>query len=72
MLEFKIRPYTKTQLAQIYFPGSTEEAARRRLMRWIKHCKPLVKALGDANYSTHNMCFSPRQVRLIVDFLGIP
>lgn len=72
MSEFKIRPYTKSQLAQMYFPESSDEAARRRLMRWIARCKPLVKALAEANYSPHNCMFSPRQVRLIVDYLGNP
>lgn len=72
MNEFKIRPFSKTQLAQLYFPDSTAVAARRRLMRWIMHCKPLVEALAEANYKPRSCWFSPRQVRLIVDFLGCP
>lgn len=72
MSEFKIRPYTKSQLARLYFPDSTDLAARHHLMRWIAHCKPLRESLDSANYNVRNRWYTPHQVRLIVEYLGEP
>ncbi|MDO4960048.1 MAG: DUF4248 domain-containing protein, partial [Prevotellaceae bacterium] len=35
MKEFEIRPYTKKELALMYFPHSTPHTAVNHLMAWI-------------------------------------
>lgn len=72
MSEFRIRPYTKSQLARLYFPESTEAVARNRMARWIARCRPLLEALESANYSINNHWYTPHQVRLIVEYFGDP
>lgn len=72
MSEFKIRPYSKSQLATIYFPGSTEMAVRRHLSRWIARNKQLCESLESTNYRVSNRWYTPHQVRLIVECLGEP
>lgn len=72
MQEFKIRPYTKSQLAQMYFPELSNVAARRRLARWIARCQPLCDKLADANYDKNSRWFTPNQVRCIVEHFGEP
>ena len=45
MNDFKIRPYTKKELALFYFPTADPHVAVNRLMSWVNRCKPLHKAL---------------------------
>ena len=44
-----IKPYTKQELASMYFPNADQATARIHLWRWITRCQPL----NDALYSTH-------------------
>ena len=69
---FKIRPYGKSELAIRYFPDSNPHVALNRLNGWIRRCPPLVSALADCYQSTHAKFFSPKAVRLIIDYLGEP
>ena len=68
----RIRPYTKRELAQLYFPDTEPHTAVNRLMRWINRCQPLREALGETRYQPHNRLFTPRQTGLICRFLGEP
>ena len=68
----KIRPYSKQELACIYFPDSLPHTAVNRLTRWIKRCPPLMAALHDKHYDKTSKIYSSRQVRLIVEYLGEP
>ena len=72
MEEFKIRPYTKKELALLYFPDSTPRTAVKHLMAWVHHCPPLWEAMAAMGYRTTNKSFTPRQVKAIVDYLGEP
>ena len=38
----KIKVYNKFELAKLYYPNSSNVAARHRLMRMIKHCRGTV------------------------------
>lgn len=69
---FKIRPYTKKELALMYFPDSQPRTAVNHLMAWINRCTPLVGQLQTAGYEKTSKGFTPRQVRLIVEHLGDP
>ena len=58
----KIRPYSKSELAQAYAPEITSQAALNRLAAWIRLNRPLTEAL----------LFTSRQVALIFEYLGEP
>ncbi len=70
--EFEIRPYTKKELALLYFPDSTPRTAVNHLMQWIRLCTPLWNALPETGYRKSSKSFTPRQVRAIVENLGEP
>ena len=69
---FKIQPYTKKELALLYFPTSDPHTAVNRLMSWVNRCKPLHTALLDQGYQKTAKWLSPREVRLITEHLGEP
>ena len=53
----KIRPYSKSELAQAYAPEITSQAALNRLAAWIRLNRPLTEALRPA--TTQNNGSSP-------------
>ena len=69
---FIIRTYTKKELALMYFPESTPRTAVNHLMAWIYRCTPLLAQLETAGYEKSTKGFTPRQTRLIVEYLGEP
>ena len=69
---FTIQPYTKKELALLYFPTATPHVAVNRLMSWISRCKPLHDALLDQGYRKTTKWLSPREVKLITEYLGEP
>ena len=72
METFKIRPYTKKELALQYFPDSQPRTAVNHLMAWICRCPSLMDQLQMACYEKCSKGFTPRQIRLIVEHLGEP
>lgn len=63
----------KSDLAMRYFPLATSpKVARDNLTRWINRNTELYEALAHAHYNTHNWYFTPRQVKLIYEYLGEP
>ena len=42
----KIRPYSKSELAQAYAPEITSQAALNRLAAWIRLNRPLTEAVS--------------------------
>ena len=69
---FSIRCYGKGELARIYFPTLSQQAASRKMRRWICRCKELYHALEESSYSWACKTYSAREVRLIVKYLGEP
>lgn len=70
---FKIRPYTKRELACLYFPFTeNEETAVANLRNLMKRNPELANELESALYRTHSKVFTPLQVRIIVRYLGEP
>ena len=67
-----IKSFAKSELAQLYFPDSDPHVAQNRLNSWIKRCPPLVDALAGCYQSKKAKFYSPKAVRLIVEFLGEP
>lgn len=72
MEEFIIRQYTKKQLALMYFPDSNPRTAVKHLMAWIHLCVPLWDELLHSGYQPTSKSFTPRQVKLIIEYLGEP
>ena len=71
-MSMNIKSYPKSELALLYFPDSDPHVALNRLNAWIKRCKPLTEALADCYQSRKAKFFSPKAVRLIVEYLGEP
>ena len=72
MEDFKIRMYTKKELALMYFPESMPRTAVNHLMAWIRLCTPLWDELLKMGYCKTSKSYSPKQVKAIVEYLGEP
>ena len=71
-MEYRIRPYYKSELAQAYAPDICPGAALNRLSNWIKANKQLSEALRQTEYRTKQHMFTSKQVALIFEHLGEP
>ena len=69
---FKIKCYSKAELAMLYFPDSEPKVAVNHLMRWIYKCKPLMDDLNKTCYSKQAKYLLAQQVRMVVEHLGEP
>ena len=67
-----IRPYTKSELATMYFPIGSTSNALRRLNRYINHAHGLLPALLATGYRVNDRHFTRRQVMIIFEYLGEP
>lgn len=73
MEDFKVRSYGKSELAMLYFPNSqTPRGALSNLNYWIRRCDGLRDALHDCGMSGCSKTFTPKEVALIVRYLGEP
>jgi hypothetical protein len=69
---FRIRCYSKQELAQLYYPESTPRVAVNRLARWIKADPMLAAELAQMGYHKAQHDFRASQVRILVKYLGEP
>jgi hypothetical protein len=73
MENFKIKTYGKSELALLYFPQSqTTEGALRCLNFWINGNEQLQKELQACGMPRTSKSYTPREVALIVAYLGEP
>ena len=73
MNKFEIRSYTKKELALLYFPTATNpHTAVNHLMSWIRRCTPLHEELHRMGMMKTAKCFTPREVKAIVGYIGEP
>lgn len=70
--KFIIRTYTKAELAHLYNPHLCLKAALQVLRRWILFNELLFSELTATGYRARNRILSPRQVEIIVRYLGAP
>lgn len=70
--KFKPKSYSKADLSRKYNPHLCDRSAQRTLMKWIEHNKELSEQLICTGFSKMDRLFTPRQVQLIVSFLGEP
>lgn len=69
---FRIRRYGKAELGLLYAPERSKHSAWEAVKSWIDRCQPLSEALLEAGLTTHTRVLSPRQVELIIQYLGEP
>lgn len=65
-------PLRKSALAASYFPELASHQACNRLRRWIIRCTELHDKLLETDYRPEQRIFTPRQIRLIIHYLGEP
>lgn len=65
-------PLKKSALAALYFPELASHPACNRLRRWIIRCVELHDKLLKTGYRPGQRIFTPRQVGLIIHYLGEP
>jgi hypothetical protein len=71
--EFKIRSYGKSELAMLYFPHvQTPRGALSNLNFWIRRCTDLHAAIRACGMSRSAKSYTPKEVALIVYYLGEP
>ena len=69
----KIQSYGKSELALLFFPDTQNpHVAVNRLTSYIKRCKPLSEAIAACGSSKKAKFFTPKEVRLICEYLGDP
>ena len=61
-----------TELAQMYFPNSTQRSATTQLKRWINLNTELQARLAELHYSKGQRSLTPLQHEAIVYYLGSP
>ena len=66
-MDFKIRTYGRTELAQLFFPKLHSQSAWQKLRSWLQ-LNPQLRPLAAIRRRT----FTPAEVRQIVDMLGEP
>jgi hypothetical protein len=69
---FKIRAYSKVELAALYNPNECIAVALQTLYRWMKGNPALMEDLERLHYNKFRRVFTPREVERIVYYLGEP
>ena len=69
---FEIKAYLKSDLAQLYFPCLSAEAALRKLRRWINFNPSLHHELYEGPEGKNDQIFCKRQVAVLVKYLERP
>ena len=63
---------TKSELAELYFPGAPRSSALRLLHKYITSAHGLLPALEEVGYQRASRRLTRRQVQLIFEYLGEP
>lgn len=72
MENFTIRAYGLQELALLYFPFSAPASASCQLKRWINLNTALHNKIVEAGYHSGQRLLTPRQVTIIITYLGPP
>lgn len=70
--EFEIKAYLKADLAQMYNPYMSLDAAMHKMRHWIHRNKKLYAAFYLGGEGINDQSYSRRQVRLLVQYLEAP
>lgn len=67
--EFELRSYSRKELAQLYFPGSSPKSATQNLRRWLNiHTSHQV----FLDSISRKQLFRRAEVEMIVELIGEP
>lgn len=69
---FQSKAFTKVELAILYNPTSCVTVALKTLSRWIKENEQLSAELDAICYNKYRRTFTPKEVAIIVRYLGEP
>jgi hypothetical protein len=69
---FVLRSYGYCELALLYFPNSTKKSATTQLRRWIRRSDELLRTLKQVGFAERQRILTPRQVEVVVQFVGEP
>jgi hypothetical protein len=69
---FVLRSYGYGELALLYFPHSTKKSATTQLRRWIRRSDELLRMLKQVGFAERQRILTPRQVEVVVQFVGEP
>lgn len=69
---FRIRSYSKAELSMLYSPNQCITVALQILSRWIRYNTQLTEELEAAGYNKRRHTFTPKEVAIIVRYLGEP
>ncbi len=70
--KFIVKSYHKADLALMYHPGMSPRAAMGKMRRWINHNAELKRRLEQVQINILNHTYTPKEVAVIVEFLGEP
>ena len=70
---FTPRAYPKHELALLYFPDSKSKAAAvDHFMKMVRQTRGLYPALLSQGYNKYAKWFTPKEVSIIISYLGEP
>lgn len=70
--KFKIKSYGYGELALLYFPNNTPKSASVQLRTWIRLNEKLKNELKESGFATGKKILTPKQVEIIIKFIGEP
>ena len=71
--EFHIRPYSKKELAEFYFPGRSRSAtAVTNFRNLMLRNETMMRELREAGYRPRQRIFTSKLIKIIVYHLGEP
>jgi len=69
---FRIRAYAYSELASLYSPEISVQAAAKRLSRWFEQHPSLRAELEKLGWQKSDRLLTPMQVKVITSHLGEP
>ncbi len=72
MSEFKIKCYGVGELACLFLPTLNNRSASNQFRAWIKKNEILKQALVEAGFQNRQKIYTPKQVQIIIEYLGAP
>lgn len=67
-----MKALSMSELAILYFPHSSVKSASVQLKRWITYNRALQEELNATGYRNGQRILTPKQVDLIIHYLGEP
>lgn len=72
MIVFKPKSYGVAELACLFLPTLNNRSASNQFRTWIKKNDKLKQALIEAGFQNRQKIYTPKQVNIIIEYLGEP